>query len=291
MSARDTELLSRVDQGIQAADAEARLPSDDSRLALERLLVAAKADQGLQCLVENGALSELLPEVAATVGFAQEGERHHKNVWEHIKQVVVQAEPRVAVRWGALLHDVGKVSTRAETDDGRVTFLGHPEVGAEMFDQIAARLAFPVPLAERVRFLIAQHQRPAGYHSDWTDSAVRRFDRQAGAHYDDLMALSRADVTSAFADKRERIAKRLAELDQRVEKLRAEDAQRSPLPSGIGKAIVDALKLSPGPQVGRIKDELLAAIARGDLQAERDAAYYIAAIATHCSSALVSDDE
>ena len=102
-------------------------------------------DEGLQWMHDVGLLAVLLPELEATVDFSQEAGRRHKDVWEHTKQVVRQSVPRPAVRWAALLHDIGKVSTREFLPDGRVTFHRHAEVGARMFDPIARRLGFDRP--------------------------------------------------------------------------------------------------------------------------------------------------
>ena len=79
----------------------------------------------------------------------------HKDVWAHTRQVVKQAVPRPAVRWAALLHDIGKVPTRTFTQNG-VHFHGHAEVGARMFDKVCRRLPFEREMARKVRFLINQ---------------------------------------------------------------------------------------------------------------------------------------
>src|SRR5512143_4058532 len=124
---------------------------------LERMLVARHVHLALQWLHDIGAMARLLPELEATVDFSQESGRKHKDVWEHTKQVVRQAIPDPAVRWAALLHDIGKVPTRTFTPDGGVHFHGHAEVGARMFDPIARRFAFDRSLKQKVRFLILHH--------------------------------------------------------------------------------------------------------------------------------------
>ena len=109
------------------------------RAAMEGLIMSGGAPAGLQWLQETGALRTFLPELDATVNFSQEAGRRHKDVWEHTKQVVWQAEPRPAVRWAALLHDIGKVKTRRIEPNGEVHFFGHAEVGAAMFDRLQTR--------------------------------------------------------------------------------------------------------------------------------------------------------
>ena len=101
---------------------------------VEAMLMAENPDVGLQWMHDSGLLARWLPELEATVGFEQEAGRRHKDVWAHTKQVVRQAALRPALRWAALLHDIGKVPTRTFTAGGKVHFHRHAEVGARMFD-------------------------------------------------------------------------------------------------------------------------------------------------------------
>jgi poly(A) polymerase len=184
---------------LAARDAVGMIPSTSPtaiHAELTRALVAHHVHLALQWLHEVGAMSLLLPELEATVDFSQESGRKHKDVWEHTKQVVRQAVPDPAVRWAALLHDIGKVPTRTFTPDGGVHFHGHAEVGARMFDPISRRFSFERGQRHKVRFLILHHLRANQYAPSWTDSAVRRFDREMSEHLEDLLALSRADITS-----------------------------------------------------------------------------------------------
>ena len=158
---------------------------------------------GLQWMHDAGVLGAVLPELDATVDFSQEAGRRHKDVWEHTKQVVRQSVPNPIVRWAALLHDIGKVPTRVMLPDGRVTFHRHAEVGARMWEPIAKRLGFDRPERHKIRFLILHHLRANAYEPGWTDAAVRRFDHEMGEHLDDLLDLSRADVTSRRPGRRQ----------------------------------------------------------------------------------------
>src|SRR6185436_13332718 len=173
------------------------------RAALEAVIMAPRLGEGLQWLHESGVLAHLLPELDATVDFSQEAGRRHKDVWEHTKQVVLQSPARPIVRWSALLHDIGKVPTRVMLPDGRVTFHRHAEVGARMFDSVSRRLGFDREQRQRIRFLILHHLRANAYEPGWTDAAVRRFDHEMGACLDELIELSRADVTSKRPGRRD----------------------------------------------------------------------------------------
>jgi poly(A) polymerase len=187
--------------------------------------------------------------------------------------------PRVDVRWAALLHDIGKVPTRTFTPDGGVHFHRHSEVGARMFDEVARRLAFERPLKQKVRFLILHHLRANQYDGGWTDSAVRRFDREMEPHLTDLLDLSRADITSRRPGKRQAALQSISELAQRIRDLRAEDAIQPPLPTGIGNLIMERFGLPPSRRIGDLKQALEVAVEAGELEARREPEYYMAFVA------------
>src|SRR5689334_20152500 len=142
-----------------ALDAPPERPTPDELRALhvselrdeiDRLLLGRHTQEGLDALLAMGVLETWLPEVQAMVGFG-DGEFRHKDVWKHTKQVVWQSVPRLQVRWGAVLHDIGKVRTRRIDPDGEVHFFGHSEVGAAMFrKRVAARLGFDGEMYDRV---------------------------------------------------------------------------------------------------------------------------------------------
>jgi poly(A) polymerase len=245
------------------------------RAELEQMLVARNVHLALQWLHDVGAMARLFPELEATVDFSQEAGRKHKDVWEHTKQVVRQAVPHPAVRWAALLHDIGKVPTRTFTPDGGVHFHGHAEVGARMFDPISRRLSFDRPMRQKVRFLILHHLRANQYASSWTDSAVRRFDREMNEHLDDLLALSRADITSKRPGRRQELLLQINQLATRITSLRELDAKQPPLPTGLGTAISDRFGIPPSRRIGDLKRALEEACERGELEERREDDYYL----------------
>ncbi len=251
------------------------VPPSVLRIGMESILMQNGAPAGLQWLKMCGGLAAFLPELDATFNFSQEAGRRHKDVWEHTKQVVFQAEARPAVRWAALLHDIGKVKTRAFTADGKVTFHRHSEVGARMFDDIGPRFGFEGSMRKTLRFLILHHLRPNQYLQSWTDSAVRRFTREIGSYLPDLLDLSRADVTSRRPGRRQQALTNLDALSQRIDHLRAEDAVLPLLPSGIGDVMMKHFGLPPSRLIGDLKRALEAAIEAGDLEARLDAASYL----------------
>ena len=258
--------------------AAAQLWLPDVRARLDRVLMSDDAEAGLDALLGAGALSAILPEVEAMVGFG-DGEWRHKDVWKHTKQVVRQAVPRIEVRWAALLHDIGKVKTRSISPEGEVHFFGHAEVGARMFDRIDRR----VPLFSRddafktsVRFLILHHLRASQYDASWTDSAVRRFAKEIGGELDDLLCLSRADITTKRPEKKRKGLKQISDLADRVRTLAEQDAVVPPLPSGIGDEMMKAFGLPPSRKIGDLKKALEAAVDTGEVASHQPAEAYIA---------------
>lgn len=249
----------------------------DVRRSFDRIIMSSDAELGLDSLLDCGALTTMLPEVKALVGFG-DGEWRHKDVWKHTKQVVRQAVPLIEVRWAALLHDIGKVKTRTITPDGEVHFFGHAEVGARMFDRMDRRLPLFAPepaLKTSVRFLILHHLRASQYDASWTDSAVRRFAREMGGCLDNLFALSRADITTKRPEKKKKGLRQISELAERVEKLREIDAKVPPLPSGIGDEIMKTFGIPPSRKIGELKKALEAAIDSGEIPSHEPSEFYL----------------
>jgi poly(A) polymerase len=176
------------------------------------------------------------------------------------------------------LHDIGKVPTRTYTADG-VHFHGHAEVGARMFDKVHNRFAFARDERQTIRFLVKHHLRTNQYSDQWTDSAVRRFHREMGPHMTDLLDLSRADITSKRPGRRKQLLEQISALADRVQVLAEADAKLPPLPGGVGNAIMEAFEIPPSRLIGDLKRALEASIEKGELEARREDAYYVAYIA------------
>lgn len=243
------------------------VPIERVRPELERLLVNRHPDLGLDFLERTGVMRFLLPEVQSTVGFSESCHVHHKDIWDHTVKVVAQSKPHAAIRWAALLHDIGKVWTRTVDTSGRVHFFRHEDMGANMFRGIAARFGLEERLAMRIHYLIQHHSRINMYTDEWTDSAVRRLMRDTGDYLGDLLSLSKADITSKQERKVAELTIRLEELAQRVERVREEDAKQPALPKGAGLIIMKHFGLPAGPVVGQLKNALEEAIEEGSLPA------------------------
>ena len=261
--------------------AAAKLDVRAVRARLDRVVMGDDPELGLDQLLASGGLAALFPEVHAMVGFG-DGEWRHKDVWKHTKQVVRQAVPRLEVRWASLFHDIGKVKTRSISEDGKVHFLGHAEVGTRMFDKLDRRVSLfgPEPaLKDTIRFLVLHHLRANQYEKTWTDSAVRRFARELGEHLDDLLCLARADITTKRPEKKRRGLVQIDELQERITRLASEDAKVPPLPTGVGDAIMKAFDLRPSRLVGEIKKALEEAVATGEIASQQPNEAYVAFVA------------
>jgi len=251
------------------------------RQLLDRVMLGQHADLGLDALLAGGLLDALLPEVKAMVGFG-DGEWRHKDVWKHTKQVVAQSTHRLEVRWAALFHDIGKVRTRTFSPTGEVHFFGHAEVGARMFDKLERRerlFRWDESLRQEIRFLVLHHLRASQYDGHWTDSAVRRFAREIGPYLDDLLCLSRADITTKRPEKKRRGVAMIDELAARITQLAEQDAVVPPLPKGVGTALMEAFDLPPSRMIGDIKRALEAAVDQGELEPHQESDYYVSFVA------------
>lgn len=259
----------------------AAVSKKDVRTLLDGIMLADNPDLGLDALLTGGILDTLLPEVQALVGFG-DGEWRHKDVWKHTKQVVRQAKPSLEVRWSALFHDIGKVRTRSFGPKGEVHFFGHAEVGARMFDKLERReglFSSDDTLRDAIRFLVLHHLRASGYDGKWTDSAVRRFAREMGGHLDDLLCLSRADITTKRPEKKNRGISMINRLEGRITDLAEEDAIVPPLPKGVGNEIMKEFGLAPSRKIGDLKRALEAAVDAGEIPGHQESAFYVAYVA------------
>ncbi|MGB5705038.1 MAG: HDIG domain-containing metalloprotein [Polyangiales bacterium] len=278
--AADPSLIDAPSESATAAEWRA-VPQSMFREHMDRLLTARHPEPGLDAIESVGCLDAWLPEVAAMVGFG-DNEWRHKDVWKHTKQVVKQSVPRLEVRWGALLHDIGKPKTRRIDDRGNVTFYGHAEVGASMFrKRVADRLGFEGFESERVHFLILHHLRAAQYEEDWTDAAVRRFYKQMGDGLRDLLDLSRADITTKRPEKRRRGVRQISLLAKRIRDLKEDDERVAPLPKGLGTVIMEAFGVPPSKRLGDLMKQLTAAAEDGEVQGGQPAEYYIEYLREH----------
>ena len=236
------------------------------RIGAEMHLIMAsdRPHRAIVTLLELGLLGFVIPELVAMQSTVQDDRHEHKDVFAHTMRVLAGTPNRLELRWGALLHDVGKPVTKS-VRRGRVHFYGHAEVGARMARAILERLRADNRLTDRVSHIVALHMRANGYESSWTDGAVRRLIREAGEELDNLIDLSWADITSYQPRRVEAGRARVAELRERCDRLVAEQdvaAIDSPLD---GHALMELFQRPPGPWIKPVKQHLLNLVLDGEL--------------------------
>ena len=222
---------------------------------LSKLLVTPAPGSALGMIVSTGLADHFLPELPG-LAMEQDPQHHHKDVLAHTLAVVDKTSPELTLRLAALLHDVGKPETR-EFGPGGVTFHHHEVVGARMARRRLRELRFPKEIVDDVSQLVFLHLRPHTLKLGWTDSAVRRYVRDAGHLLEPLNELVRCDVTTANKRREQAIQDGIDELEQRIEELSArEELARLRAPID-GNEVMAYLDIEPGPLVGEIMDVLL----------------------------------
>ncbi len=216
---------------------------------LDKLMVVEKPGEGLWFLVQTGLAEEFLPELPA-LGLEQDPIHRHKDVLAHTIAVVENTRPIRLLRLAALFHDVGKPKTRSFGTGGAVTFHHHEVVGARMTRDRMKALRYSSDDIETVSRLVDLHLRFHTYRLGWTDSAVRRYVRDAGPLLDLLNQLTRADCTTRNAARARTLARRMDELEERIARLQAQEELASIRPDLDGHHVMARLNLKPGPEVG-----------------------------------------
>jgi poly(A) polymerase len=216
--------------------------------------------RGIALLVDTGVAEQVLPEVPALRLEIDEHFRH-KDVYQHSLTVLARAitfetayglDGDLVVRLAALLHDIGKPRTRRRLPDGRVTFHHHEVVGAAMARDRLKALRFPAAVVADVSELIALHLRFHGYgDEEWTDSAVRRYVRDAGPLLTRLHVLTRADCTTRNVRKAQRLERAYDDLEERIAVLAAQEELDKIRPDLNGDEVMEILGLKPGRLVGK----------------------------------------
>ena len=233
---------------------------------LSKLLLASDPVPGIRVLVDTGLAELVLPEVPA-LRLEIDEHAHHKDVYEHSLTALTQAialersrghEPDLVLRFAVLLHDIGKPATRKIEPGGAVSFHHHDVLGAKLAAKRLRELRLDGDTIKAVATLIRLHLRFFGYaDASWTDAAVRRYVRDAGAQLERLHILSRADVTTRNQRKAARLQRAYDELEERIAVLASEEELAAIRPDLDGEQIMAILGIHPGPEVGEAYRYLL----------------------------------
>jgi poly(A) polymerase len=244
---------------------------------LSKILMSQNPRLGITILVDTTLADIVLPEIPK-LRLEVDEHHHHKDVYEHSITVLEQAiehedrlgGPNLVIRLAALLHDIGKPKTRNLIEGGGVSFHHHEVVGARLAKKRLQELRFDGNTVEAVETLIALHLRFHGYgDGDWSDSAVRRYVRDAGELLTHLHVLTRADCTTRNKAKAARLAATYESLEARIAVLMEQEELSKIRPDLDGAQVMEILNLKPSRAVGQAMDFLMELrLERGQLGVE-----------------------
>jgi len=248
-----------LDAARGMADRLAIVSAERVGAEIAKLMLAPDPVAGIRLLVDSGAADHVIPEIPALRLEIDEHARH-KDVYEHSLTALDRAieleasrghAPNLVLRLAVLLHDIGKPATRVIEPGGIVTFHHHDVLGAKLAAKRLRALRFDNETVKAVAELIRLHLRFFGYAGGaWSDSAVRRYVRDAGPLLEWLHILSRSDVTTRNRRKADELDFAYDDLEARIAALAAEEELAAIRPDLDGEDIMRILNLTPGREVG-----------------------------------------
>lgn len=270
-----------VEAARNMADRLSIVSAERIRDELTKLMLSPNPRRGIELMVDLGIAEYVLPEIPKMRLEIDEHHRH-KDVYEHSLTVLDQAmelersrghEPDLVLRLAALLHDIGKPKTRSFEGGNRVTFHHHEVVGASMSRKRLTALRFPKDVITQVGALVALHLRFHGYgKGEWTDSAVRRYARDAGDQLERLHILTRADCTTRNRRKAASLSRSYDDMERRISELAEQEELDKIRPDLDGNEIQEILDIKPGPLIGKAYRFLLELRLENGPMAKEDAA-------------------
>jgi poly(A) polymerase len=234
----------------------------------DKLICAAHPTAGLWFLVETGLADQFLPELPA-MRLEHDPIHRHKDVLTHTFAVVENVRPHAEleedrrdfdfriVRLAALFHDIGKPRTRGYLKGKGTTFHHHDVVGAKMTKRRLVEMRYSNDDVEAITELVALHLRFHTYRLGWSDSAVRRYVRDAGDLLAELNVLTRCDCTTRNERKARTLSRRMDELEERISELAEAEEIAAIRPELDGRQVMEHLGVTPGPVIGEALAYLL----------------------------------
>jgi len=222
---------------------------------LNHILMADDVAASLWAEIDSGRIDDLVPELPA-LRMEQDPIHRHKDVLSHTVAVVAKTPADLTVRLAALFHDIAKPRTRS-FEHGGVTFRHHEVVGARMTKKRMAAMGYDEDTIEAVSELVRMSGRFKGYADGWSDAAVRRYARDAGALLGRLNALIRSDCTTRNRAKADALQESIDDLERRIADLAEEERRAAERPQIDGDQVMTHLGIGPGREVGQIMRWLL----------------------------------
>ncbi len=233
-----------------------------------KIMSAPQPGIGLKLLHEAKLLERFLPELTALQGIEEvDGKKHKDNFYHTIEVVdnISKTTDNLWLRWGALLHDIGKARTKRFDKKIGWTFHSHEFVGGKMVATIFKRLK--LPLGESLKYvqkLVQYSSRPISLITDdTTDSALRRLLFDMGDDLEDLFLLCKADITTKNEKKQARFIKNFEYVEEKIKEVEEKDKIRNFQPPVSGNDIMDTFEIEDGKQIGIIKEAIKEAILEG----------------------------
>lgn len=238
------------------ADSSCAVTEAELRDELSEILVAKDPTEGLWQFCDSGRAATVVPELPG-LQLEQDPIHRHKDVLAHTIAVTAKTPAVLKIRLAALFHDIGKPATRS-FEHGGVTFRHHEAVGAKMARKRLRELKYEPAMVKDVVELVRLSGRFKGYGDGWSDSAVRRYAREAGPLLGDLNQLIRCDCTTRNRSKEARLHRLIDELEERIIQLAKDDAEAAKRPQIDGQAVMARYEIGGGPVIGKAMKFLMA---------------------------------